>query len=32
MGGDSVVIMSIRGVDDDATALVAGTVTLLPSA
>ncbi len=31
MGGDSVVVMSTRDVDDDATALVAGTVTLLPS-
>jgi len=32
MGGDSVVAMLTRGVDNNATALVAGTVTLLPSA
>ncbi len=32
MGGDSVVAMLTRGIDDDATALAAGTVMLLPSA
>ncbi len=32
MGGNSVVVISTRGVDDDATALVTGTATLLLSA